>query len=1105
MIKTEQQGLTKQTKAHRHWLPPVFACLALFPISQSNMALFHTLVELFAIVIATMSFIIAWHTFSFSRNRILLFLGCGYFWIGIIDLLHTLSFQGAAIIHDTTGGLTIQLWVVARYLEAFLVLAAPMIINRQCKPIPLFIIFGCISILAVTATFSGKLPNMYIPGEGLTDVKIFSEYIIIGILVFAFIGLAKKQTQIKETTKSLLLTSIVLTILAEVCFTLYSGLGELPIVLGHLFKLLSFWAVYIALIKSSLLKPFQSLTQVVNSYDVTIDPTVVINEQGIIHKANKIVREQTAAPVMGNDCHDILHPVSIAKPDCSICKAIAAKASLQGFEYEDKERKLWYEASLSGIQSSNKDTAMVHILRDITFRKRAEQKFSILNRLYRVLSHCNQAIARTQNREVLLQKVCDIAIEHGGFKMAWIGYIEGLTVQPTFISGTESGYLKEMKMRIDSSEWSKGPVGTTVATKKVACVNNVKTEPDFAPWRSAAIERDYASLAAVPLLLDDQVVAVFTLYSTHEDVFDNDMLSLLSSLSDYISGALFHFEQAQLNRQAESTILKLSSALEQSEDAVIISDPNTIIEYVNPKFVNLTGYSEEEIIGQPTSILKADNDETHEKVWVDLYTSSGWRGEIRIRKKDGDVFWSMQSISPIKNDNGEVTHFVSTSSDNSKLHEAQDTIKQLAFYDPLTKLANRRLLMDRLEHDIISAQRHNNLAAVLLCDLDNFKTVNDSLGHDYGDILLQHVSDILTQSVRAEDTVARLGGDEFTLVVSAIQGEDCITKIADTILARLKTPITLSGKQIAVSSSIGIAIYPQDGIDSKALLRNADLAMYHAKAEGKNNFQFYQQEMNEKAHNRLILESKLKHAIKASEFELHYQPQVNISNGNIIGFEALIRWRDSELGLVPPNNFIPLAEETGLISEIGEWVIKQAYRDWQALIEMGFQNTRMAVNVAAHQFRDQEQLCNTIKNAIQNHPMCPANMFTVELTESTLIDDIKSTVDTLNILKTLGVSLSIDDFGTGYSSLNYLQRFPFDQLKIDKSFVQDLSLDENVEAITSAILIMANKLGMKVIAEGIEEQGQSDFLLEQGCELAQGFLYYKPMPLNELQKLTRNQ
>jgi len=1104
MKTDEQQGFIQLKKAHKHWLIPFLTCLILLPISQINMALFHTLAELFAIGIAIMSFIIAWHTFKFSHNRVLLFLGCGYFWIGVIDLLHTLSFKNVVILSDTTGGLTIQLWIIARYLESFLLLTAPIVLRHKIKPTPLFICLGVISTLAITAAFTDQLPQMYIPGEGLTPVKITSEYIIILVLGLAIVGFIKKQSKIEASTKSLLLISIILTIFAELCFTLYSGLGELPIVFGHLFKLLSFWAIYFALIKSSLLKPFKSLTQIVNSYDVTIDATVVIDDLGIIHKANKVVRDNSNTQVMGADCHDILHPKLISKSECPICKAIGAKIPLQGFEYEDKTRKQWYEANLSGIHGNNEHTAMVHTLRDITFRKRAEEKFASLNRLYRVLSHSNQVIARTPDRNILLQKICDIAVEHGGFKMAWIGFIKGLSVQPTYIAGAESGYFREMKMRIDDSEWSKGPVGIASRMKKVACVNNVKTDPDFAPWRAAAIERGYASLAAVPLIINNQVIAAFALYSTQEGVFDAEMLSLLSSLSGDISAALFHIEQAQLKLQAETTIRKLSSALEQSEDAVIITDTQTNIEYVNPRFTALTGYNEEEILGEKISIIKAGNDDTLDKIWQNLHEGTGWRGEILSCKKNGEVFWAMQSISPIKNDTGEITHFVSTSADNSKLHEAQETIKKLAFYDPLTKLANRRLLMDRLEHDIISAKRHNELAAVLLCDLDNFKTVNDSLGHDYGDILLQHVSEILKQSVRAEDTVARLGGDEFTLVVSGIKGEDCITNIANTILTKLRNPITLSGKQISVSSSIGIALFPQDGSDSQALLRNADLAMYHAKEEGKNNFQFYQQEMNEKAHNRLILENKLKQAIHSSEFELHYQPQVDINHGNIIGFEALIRWRDRELGLIAPNNFIPLAEETGLISEIGEWVIKQAYSDWQALHEMGFENIRMAVNVAAHQFRNKEQLCSAIENAIKSAPSCPASMFTVELTESTLIEDIDDTINTLGTLKKLGVSLSIDDFGTGYSSLNYLKRFPFDQLKIDKSFVQDLLIDKNVEAITTAIIVMAKELGMKVVAEGIEKQGQSDFLRLQGCELAQGFLYYKPMPMDELKTLPKN-
>ena len=1099
----EQTSFTPRKRTHQHWYIPALVSICLLPISQVNMALFHTLSELFAIGIAIMSSVVAWNTFEFSRNRILLFLGCGYFWIGIIDLLHTLSFKNVVILHDPTGGTTIQFWVIARYFEAFILLAAPLTLTRTFNPKRLFCTLGLISIAAITAVLNDAIPQMYIPGSGLTDVKIISEYIIIGILALAAFGLIRKSELIDRATRNLFLISIALTICAELCFTLYSGLGEVPIILGHLFKLLSFWAIYFALIESSLLKPFQSLTQVVDSYDAMADATVVINELGQIQKANKVVRDRSSDSVLGLNCHSVLHPTSIDINDCPICIAIANKSPLQGLEFEDPENHNWYEASLSGIHFSTEYTAMVHTLRKITFRKRAEQKFTSLNRLYRVLSHSNQAITRIHDRRILLQKICDIAVEQGEFKMAWIGHINGAQVQPDHISGAESGYLREMKMRVDDSDLAKGPVGTAVKERMVACVNNVKTDPSFVPWRAAAIERDYASLAAVPLKCNNQIIAVFTLYSTQEGVFDADMLSLLSSLSDDISAALFHIDQAHLKLQAESTIRKLSSALEQSADAVVITDTRSTIEYVNPRFVALTGYSEKEILGQNISILKADGDNKNasEKIWDNLSIGKSWRGETLNRKKSGEDFWSMQSISPIKNDADEITHFVSTSIDNSKLHEAQETIQKLAFYDPLTKLANRRLLMDRLEHNIISAKRHNELVAVLLCDLDNFKTVNDSLGHDYGDLLLQHASKIFQQNVRAEDTVARLGGDEFTLVISGIKGESCIIDIANNILNQLEAPILLSGNQVAVSSSIGIAIYPQDGNDQKELLRNADLAMYHAKDEGKNHFQFYQQEMNEKAQVRLRLENKLKQALERDEFELFYQPQVNLLNGKIVGFEALIRWSDDEFGWIEPEHFIPLAEETGIISAIGDWVIQQAYRDWQTLHNIGFCDMRMAVNVAAYQFRNSGQLCKVLEQSIQAHPDCPASMFTIELTESTLIEDIESTIDALNSLKNLGISLSIDDFGTGYSSLNYLRRFPIDQLKIDKSFVQDLLTDPSVEAITTAIIVMAQKLDLKVVAEGLEQADQGEFLLQQGCELAQGFLYYEPMPMFELRKL----
>jgi diguanylate cyclase (GGDEF)-like protein/PAS domain S-box-containing protein len=1073
------------------------------------MALFHTFTELFAICIGIMCFVVAWNTFQFSRSRLLLFLGCGYFWVGIIDLMHALSFDDVKLIKEMSVETTVQFWIVARYLEAFILLAAPLTLSHKfshkLSPNKLFISLGIVSIAAIVAVFSGDMPSMYIPGEGLTKAKVISEYVIISILALAAMGFVRKGKLIGKGTKNLLLVSILLTIFAELCFTLYTSFDGLPMVIGHIFKLLSFWTIYFALIEPSLLKPFQSLTQVVDSYDVIADATVIINEFGEIQRANKVVREMKGESVIGLNCHDVLHPASIDISRCIICKAIADKAPIQGFEFEDTASNLWYEASVSGIHFSDQHTVMIHSLREITYRKRAERKFIDLNRLYRVLTHTNQAITRIQDRDSLLQRVCNIAIEYGGFKMAWIGFTKGSEIQANFIAGDENGYLQQMKMRTDDSEWAQGPVGMAVKTEKVTCVNNVKTDVNFSPWSSAAVARDYASLAAVPLKLNNQVIGVFTLYSSQEDVFDNDMLALLFSLSDDISAALFHFDQAQQKVQADSTILKLSSALEQSADAVIIADTKLVIEYVNPRFIDLSGYTEKEILGQHISILKADNhDNSPEILWKKLFSGISWRGEILNRKKNGEVFWSMQSISPIKNHQNKITHFVSTSVDNSKLHETQETIQKLALYDPLTKLANRRLLMDRLKQSINSAKRNNELVAVLLCDLDNFKTINDSLGHDNGDILLQHVSKVLQNNVRTEDTVARFGGDEFTLVITSIKKENSIAHIANKILAELETPILLCNNQIVTSISIGIAIYPQDGHEPKELLRNADLAMYHAKDHGKKRFQFYQHKMNEKAQIRMSLENKLRQAIEEQQFELFYQPQVNLLNGKIVGFEALIRWHDNEFGIIPPDQFIPLAEESGLIGTIGDWVIKQAFSDWQSLHEQGFTGMRMAVNVAAYQFKHTQQLCKTIEYSINSHPNCPVNMFTVELTESTLIENIESTIATLNTLKGLGISLSIDDFGTGYSSLNYLKSFPIDQLKIDKTFVKDLLINHNVEAITTAIIVMTQKLGLKVIAEGIEEQKQCEFLVQNGCEFAQGFLYYRPMSINELIKLSKN-
>jgi len=1096
------------TRIQQHWRIPIYLSIGLIWCSAVNIELFHTLVELFAIGIAIMSFVVSWQTHSFSKNKFFLFLGCGYFWVGMLDLLHTLTFSNANILHDTTPSSSLHIWVVARYFEAITLLLASYISLKTIKPKTTFLVFSTLSCIAILVVFipylsERLLPEFFIPGEGLTASKIANEYVIIGILLLAAIRFSHLELKLEDGTKTLLIASVVLTILAEIHFTLYQDMGALPLVIGHIFKLFSFWAIYRALIESSLTRPFRSLTQVVSSYDNITDPTVIIDQDGIIQQANKIVRDSHKSSVVGKTCHEVLHPAHMSIFDCPICKAIEAKQSIKAMEYFDSDQNIWFEATISGLLYSEDYSASVHSLRDISLRKKVENKYASLNRVYSVMSHTNQAIIKLQDRNLLFQEICDIAVTYGELKMAWVGIIDGNIVKPEFVAGTEQGYFNTMQMRIDDSEWAKGPVGIAANSKQIAYVNDVHSNPDFWPWRKAAIERGYQALAAVPLFFKDDVVAIFTLYSEEINVFDDELVSLLSQLSNDISSSLFHMHQTKQKLLAEATVRKLSRAVKQSGDAIIITDTDGVVEYVNPEFTQLTGYAEAEIIGRDTTILKSSRNDVnlYKDMWDTITNGEIWRGELLNKKKNGDIYWSNQSVAPIKNKEGEVTHYVSTSTDNTKLHEAQETIQQLALYDPLTKLANRRLFLDRLDHAVISAERHREKVAVFMCDLDNFKNVNDSLGHEYGDELLQHIATILEQDRDAEDTVSRLGGDEFTMVISSFKNESSLADIASQILSKLEKPVLLKGNQIVVSSSIGIALYPQDGTDSQALMRAADLAMYHAKEEGKNRFQFYQREMNERAQGRLNLENALRDAIENKAFELHYQPQVEIESGNIIGFEALIRWRNKDNELVPPFQFIPIAEESGLIEPIGDWVIQQAMHDWQKLKSWGFSDSQMAVNVSAFQFKHSSHLHNTIKEMLDTFPDSPPEKLTIELTESTLIDNVEDTIEALHKLKGLGVSLSIDDFGTGYSSLNYLKRFPVDQLKIDKSFVDDMLQGDRDEAVVTAIISIAQKLRMKVIAEGVESKEQASYLHRLACSHAQGYLFYKPMKMEEIRQL----
>jgi diguanylate cyclase (GGDEF)-like protein/PAS domain S-box-containing protein len=545
-------------------------------------------------------------------------------------------------------------------------------------------------------------------------------------------------------------------------------------------------------------------------------------------------------------------------------------------------------------------------------------------------------------------------------------------------------------------------------------------------------------------------------------------------------------------KEYEEKLRLLASVFENTIEGIMITDLNGIIEEINPGFSAITGYSAEEVIGQKTSILKSKHHDQsfYAEMWHEITEKGHWSGEIWNRRKEGESFPQRLSISTVTNYKDQVSHYISVCYDISDIKQGEKQLKHQAYHDALTGLPNRLLFLDRLKTALVHARRHDNQLAVLFLDMDNFKTINDSLGHNVGDAVLQEVARILRETLREEDTVSRFGGDEFVILVSLTESEWNACDIAKRILAAFSKPLNLDGKELYAGFSIGISLFPSDGEDAESLTKNADLAMYQAKEQGKNNYRLYKESLNTEVKRRLELQNSLRRALEREEFEVFYQPKVDIDSGSIIGCEALIRWhRDG--ALISPAEFIPLAEESGLIVPIGEWVLRTACRDAQVWRQSG-NPMRVAVNLSPRQFH-QQNLVPMIQLALEQSGLPPA-LLELEITEGIVMDNVEEAIRTLNQLRDHGIHLAIDDFGTGYSSLQYLRQLPLDTLKIDRAFIKALPQNSQDAAITIATLSMAHALKLKVVAEGVETQAQLDFLQHHQCEQYQGYLFSKPVP-----------
>ena len=554
-----------------------------------------------------------------------------------------------------------------------------------------------------------------------------------------------------------------------------------------------------------------------------------------------------------------------------------------------------------------------------------------------------------------------------------------------------------------------------------------------------------------------------------------------------------------LQQQAELQLA--ATVFSDTLEAIMITDADNRIISVNRAFTSVTGYSADEIIGTSPPLVSAShhNAEFREQLREELFNTGHWSGEAWNRRKNGEIFPQWLSISVVRNNAGEPLKYVAIFSDLSERKAAEERIDFLARHDILTRLPNRFLLRDRAEQAFAHAERAHNKVALLLLDLDHFKHINDSLGHPVGDTLLQTVADRLRLTTRDTDTVSRQGGDEFLVLLTDIHDSDDIAPIAEKMMQTLGTPCLVAGQEMSISCSVGLAVYPEDGTDFDTLVKNADAAMYHAKESGRNTFRYYSQQMNEDAVARLDIQNRLHRALDRNEFILHYQPLIDLANNSIVGAEALVRWNCPELGMQPPGLFIPVAEDTGLIVQLGEWVLNEACRQARAWHDAGHGHLIMAINLSPIQFT-RGDLVATIRNALAASGVNPAHI-ELEITESVLMKDTEHVLATVRQLHGMGLRLAIDDFGTGYSSLAYLRRFAVEKLKIDQSFIRDLPTDPDAGAIVRAVIQMAKSLKIAVLAEGVETADIAHDLDLLGCDYAQGYYFGRPMPAEAFAKL----
>ena len=914
-------------------IPTILIIVMVLTRYLGNFLVFHAFSEFFSVFVALTIAFVTYSTYTLTKNKYLLFLGLGYFWIGLLDILHIQTYPGMNI-YDIDGmNPTLTLWILTRFLEAILFILAPIMRNRDFSALRVMLIFGVYSFFVVLLAMSSFPLILFDNESGLTFSKIAFEYGIVFILLGALKLNSMKKNEFQISIYKAVKMAIVFTIISEALFTLYTDAYGFTILLGHIFKFLSFWVLLVTLIKTSLTEPLKLMAKEASSYNAIPVPAILVSNDGIIRQANEASLKYLgleSSQILGQSNHELFHPSDLTVLECPICQAIQNKETIQKVELTDTIKDSTTQYSLSFIDAESQQ-GNIQVCVDVTQRKKAKDE------------------------------------------------------------------LKEQ----------------------------------------------------------------------HE---------YLQSIIDGIHDPIMLIRE-------DYTVEVMNSSLSASLQHIKLADP------AHPKCYEVSHHRTTPCDGidHPCPLRDVMDTKEHITVIHNHYDMEGAMSYVEL------------SVTPLLDKEQNCVGIIESSRDitahlavQEELREQKITLNYQAHHDVLTGLSNRILFNDRLEQGIKKSQRNKRKLALFFIDLDHFKEINDSLGHTVGDKVLKAVTQRLSKVLRKEDSLARLGGDEFTVILEGLTQIQDASLLAEKILKSLREPITIENNVLYVSCSIGISFYPEDGVNAHDLLKHADVAMYKAKEDGRNNFKFYSSEMTELVFERVVMEASLREALKKEEFVVYYQPQVNGETGTLIGMEGLVRWQHPNMGLVLPEKFIPILEKIGLIMQLDQWVMKKAMRQIVQWYSQGFNPGVLSLNLSIKQL-EQKDFIDILKMMLEETG-CKPEWIELEVTEGQIMNNPDRAIIILNELSAMGIELAVDDFGTGYSSLSYLKRLPIHKLKIDQSFIKDLPDDEEDATITKSVIALAQSLNLKVIAEGVENEAQKNFLVENGCKNIQGYFYGKPMP-----------